>query len=53
MKLDEILKCEDSINNILYVAIGNDEYLESDSCIISNVNFIFANMFNDVIDMFL
>ena len=27
-------------NNILYVTIGNEEYLYSDSCIIEDVNFI-------------
>ena len=31
---------KDVENNILYVTIGNDEYLYSDACIIENVNFI-------------
>ena len=31
---------KDVKNNILYVTIGNEEYLYSDECIIENVNFI-------------
>ena len=31
---------KDVKNNILYVTIGNPEYLYSDACLISNVNFI-------------
>lgn len=31
---------KDTKNNILYVTIGNEEYLYSDSCLIENVNFI-------------
>lgn len=31
---------KDVKNNILYVTLGNDEYLYSDECIINNVNFI-------------
>ena len=31
---------KDVANNILYVTIGNEEYLYSDECLIDNVNFI-------------